>query len=313
MARGGPGLGVATRLQRKSKPRAAGVAAEASGAPLSGAVEAADRNSRGHPDIVYSISDGSMTVGLTYNSGDGTFGAPVTYLTDGAPSAINAADFNGDGHMDFAVECYAAQTVDVFINQGDGTFAPKVSYNAAFDPEAMTVGDVNGDGHPYIVVANTNGDSVGVLLNHGDGTFTAEVKYDTGYVSLSSGLGHLPSMPYSVAMGDFNGDGVADLAVGNENDNTIGVFLGVGDGTFAPQITFSEGYGPSSVVAGDLNGDGLADLAFGANLTNDGRDSAIVVLLSRCQQQSSGCEPRQSPQLFRGASPGPSTALETQT
>jgi hypothetical protein len=36
MARGGPGLGVATRLQRKSKPRVAGAAAEASGAPLSG-------------------------------------------------------------------------------------------------------------------------------------------------------------------------------------------------------------------------------------------------------------------------------------
>jgi hypothetical protein len=257
------------------------------GAPVSYPAEgpegiaAADFDGDGHPDIAYSISGGSMTVGVRYNSGDGTFGAPVTYPADKAPSAVNAADFNGDGHMDFVVECYAAQTVDVFINQGDGTFAPEISYNAAIDPEAMTVGDVNGDGHPDIVVANTNGNSVGVLLNHGDGTFAAEVKYDTGYVSLNPG--YLPSMPQSVTVGDFNGDGVADLGVGNSNDNTIGVFLGRGDGTFAPQITFSEGYQPSSVVAGDFNGDGLADLAFGARLTYGGRDLAIVVLLSRCQ------------------------------
>src|SRR5438874_9946074 len=62
--------------------------------------------------------------------------------------------------------------------------------------------------------------------------------------------------PYSVAVGDFNGDGRLDLAVANEGDNNVGILLGNGDGTFRSGGTFATDSGPIFVVAADLNGDG---------------------------------------------------------
>jgi hypothetical protein len=65
----------------------------------------------------------------------------------------------------------------------------------------------------------------------------------------------------SIAMGDFNGDGIIDLAVVNEADNTVSVLLGKVDGTFAPQVTYATGLGPLAIATGDFNGDGNLDLA----------------------------------------------------
>jgi hypothetical protein len=69
------------------------------------------------------------------------------------------------------------------------------------------------------------------------------------------------SSPTSLATGDFNGDGVIDLAVTNSYDNTVSVLLGRPDATFAPQVTYPTGSLPVSIVAGDFNGDGNLDLA----------------------------------------------------
>jgi hypothetical protein len=66
-------------------------------------------------------------------------------------------------------------------------------------------------------VTNNNSDAVSVLLGNGDGTFQAPVSYPAG------------SNPQSVAVGDFNGDGLPDLAVVNVNDNTVSVLLNAAD------------------------------------------------------------------------------------
>jgi hypothetical protein len=65
----------------------------------------------------------------------------------------------------------------------------------------------------------------------------------------------------SVATGDFNGDGIIDLAVVNEVDSTVSILLANPDGTFAPQVTYTTGLGPLAIVTGDFNGDGNLDLA----------------------------------------------------
>jgi len=67
--------------------------------------------------------------------------------------------------------------------------------------------------------------------------------------------------PSSIAMGDFNGDGVQDVAIVNQGGNTVSVLLGKPDGTFAPQVIYATGIGPFAIVAGDFNGDGNLDLA----------------------------------------------------
>src|SRR5439155_1133179 len=67
--------------------------------------------------------------------------------------------------------------------------------------------------------------------------------------------------PYSVAIGDLNGDGKPDLAVANYNSSTVSVLLGTGGGSFGPKTDFATGSNPFSVAIGDLNGDGRPDLA----------------------------------------------------
>jgi hypothetical protein len=80
--------------------------------------------------------------------------------------------------------------------------------------------------------------------------------------------------PQAVVTGDFNGDGRLDLVVANAGDNTVGVFLGNGDGTFQAAQTSSTGtgLGPQLLVAGDLNRDGRTDLVT-VNNYNDGNGS----------------------------------------
>ena len=86
--------------------------------------------------------------------------------------------------------------------------------------------------------------------------------------------------PFSVAVGDFNGDGKPDLAVANFGSNNVSVLLGNGDGSFQAARNFGAGTTPRSVAVGDFNGDGLQDLA----VANGGSppyqsDGSISVLL----------------------------------
>jgi ornithine cyclodeaminase/alanine dehydrogenase-like protein (mu-crystallin family) len=70
-------------------------------------------------------------------------------------------------------------------------------------------------------------------------------------------------------VGDFNGDGVQDLAVANEAFDNVSVLLGNGDGTFQGPQNFGVGSSPRSVAVGDFNGDGLQDLAVANSIYNN--------------------------------------------
>ena len=62
--------------------------------------------------------------------------------------------------------------------------------------------------------------------------------------------------PYSVALGDVNGDGKPDLVTANMSSNSVSVLLGTGTGSFGGRADFEVGSGPISVALGDVNGDG---------------------------------------------------------
>lgn len=67
--------------------------------------------------------------------------------------------------------------------------------------------------------------------------------------------------PSDVVLGDFNGDGIPDLAVANRDSFTVSILLGRGDGTFQPAVNYFTGPNPVSIAVGDFNGDGKLDLA----------------------------------------------------
>src|SRR5262245_6924640 len=66
--------------------------------------------------------------------------------------------------------------------------------------------------------------------------------------------------PISVAVGDLNGDGSADLAVANFSSSTVSVLLGNGDGTFGTASDLATAANASAVAIGDLNKDGKLDI-----------------------------------------------------
>ena len=87
-------------------------------------------------------------------------------------------------------------------------------------------------------------------------------------IAVNYGVG-AGTYPTSVAVGDFNGDGKADLAVTNGSANTVSILLGKGDGTFQAAVNYGAGSNPVSVAVGDFNGDGKADLAVANYVSNN--------------------------------------------
>src|SRR5262249_44304891 len=63
-----------------------------------------------------------------------------------------------------------------------------------------------------------------------------------------------------ILAGDWNNDGVLDLAVSVGVHKSISILLGAGDGTFTVTGTFGTGGTTGLLASGDLNGDGVADL-----------------------------------------------------
>lgn len=84
--------------------------------------------------------------------------------------------------------------------------------------------------------------------------------------------------PDGVAIGDFNGDGIPDLAVTIQGSITVNIFSGVGDGTFQSGPVYPIGALPTSVTTADLNGDGKLDLvtANGSDISVQGNISVLL-------------------------------------
>ena len=188
--------------------------------------------------------------------GDGTFMAPATYDVGAQPTMIAVTNFSNDSNLqDLVVVNGGDNTVSVLEGLPNGTFGAAASHATGPNPLYAAVGDFNRDGYMDIAVANNNNNGAGtvsIILGNsgGDEFLAAEVSYPVGAGAAG------------VVTGDFNADGIPDLAAINVSDNTISILLGVGDGTFgaASTIPLPTGGQASFISTGDLRNNGIMDL-----------------------------------------------------
>jgi uncharacterized protein (TIGR03437 family) len=224
------------------------------GNPYSVAV--GDFNGDGNQDLaIAAVTSDNVTVLLGDGRGDFAEAPGSPFGVGLQPFFVAVGDFNGDGIPDLAVANAAGNSVTVLVANGSGGFTePRGSpYATGTTPESVAVGDFNGDGNPDLAVANVNSNNVTVLLGNGLG----------GFEPAPGSPFPVGTNPFSVAAGDFNGDGIADIAAANQGDSTVTVLLGSASGVFTKPTgsPFAAGEAPFSMAVGDFNGDGIQDLA----------------------------------------------------
>jgi len=236
----------------------------------------ADVNEDGRDDIVMTSYPAGLfdppppqNSVLTFLSrGDGSFDAGPSISLSEFGYLPFPVDLDGDGFVDLALNTlhYDGSTGTVgpfltFFGHGDGTFEPgPVNLTSiSFD---IKVADVNGDGHTDILTVDDS--ELTVLLGNGDRTYAPV-----------AGRASAGSDGRKIVTGDWEGDGLLDVALVSNYGGAVFTFAGNGDGTFGPQpiASLSDAL-LEGVATGDFNGDGRLDIVAGRVVADD-----VAVLL----------------------------------
>ena len=242
------------------------------------------------------------------------FAPQVVFPAGAEPTALIAADFDGDGDTDLAVSDRSTGAISIHLNNGGGWLPRYSALNAGDMPRLLCASDLDQDGDQDLAVANFSEsvNTVTVFLNQGDGVFGAGVAYSIlgrsrqvisvdidqdGWLDLvvasnmPSGVEVLhnlgggvfgpstsynaESYPGSVDAGDLNNDGWPDIIATNRNSNSVSVLMNDGAGLLLSAVNYAVGLTPKSGIIGDFDQDGDGDVAVA-----NGGDSTVSVLFN---------------------------------
>jgi Bacterial type II and III secretion system protein/FG-GAP-like repeat len=213
---------------------------------------------------------------------NGTFteapGSPIAVGKN--PSSIVVADFNGDGILDFAVTNKADNSISVFRGRGDGTFTQfpaspfllNKSGVAETGPVAMVTGTFRQGDTTDLAVVNQTSNNVSILLD------TIDPQSNIRLTEAPNSPIAVGTSPVAIATGDLNTDGVGDLVVVNQGDNTLTILLGSTtiNGTFtsAPGSPLPTAKTPAGVQVASFAGGASPDIA----VSNQGQSTLSVFI-----------------------------------
>jgi hypothetical protein len=211
--------------------------------------------------VLLGKGDGTFTTAATLDTAYGTATSTVEFNNPIAPTEIYVGDLNQDGIPDLAIGSLSSSgAISVYYGKGNGTFNnPKpfsVGGGFASSQHPFFFGDMNRDGHIDVIV-QTNGHYA--------------IAYGTKDGGLNAPIIAQARMSGSIAKGDFNGDGVQDIAVAEEpvcsscTGTFVRVFLGTAHGFLSPPRTYSIPVKWGAIAAGDVNRDGKVDLVVTRN------------------------------------------------
>jgi uncharacterized protein (TIGR03437 family) len=220
---------------------------------------AGDLDGDGKLDVV-ALESASNTMSLLRGLGDGTLVVSGHYLAGRGAQSLALIDLpNFSGPSILSPDTTAAEPHLQLLNpSGGGRFDGIRAYYANPGTRSVAVADFNRDGRLDMVTADSNR-RLSVLLNSGGGVFQ-----NPSTMTIPSGATS-PSNATSVTTGDFNGDGIPDIAAVNDNFSFATIFLGRGDGTFQVGRQYSVATNPVFIVSADVNQDGKLDLVIANN------------------------------------------------
>jgi hypothetical protein len=223
------------------------------------AIEAADFDGDGNIDLALAIEAGG-DARILFGDGKGTFPGTLDLPVGGRSECLVAVDLNGDGLPDLLI--VDQKELTVFINAGGRKFAAGAEYDAGPQPLCIAAADFDGDGFLDAIVGNGGlftdicEKGFALLRGKGDGSFEP-----ASFIPSEGGIA-------GVAVGDFDGDGDADVAGASSDSHECAILLNDG-GTLKPAGALPCGWSPAAVTTADFNGDGLLDIAVANECSDD--------------------------------------------
>lgn len=228
--------------------------------PHTHGIAVGDFNKDGNMDMLTDSWGNNQLAILFGNSRHGFSDAP-RYINVGKHPYQRArvADFNKDGNLDIVTTNLDGNNATILLGDGKGSFreAPGSPFACGDSPFGVAIGDINGDHNadlaivnsPTITSSNTGRDGLTILTGDGKGGFNMMPgsPFKTGV------------SPSRVAIGDVNGDGIADIVVTNYKSSSVTVFMMSRSGV-AASYTIPVGDKPDGLAIADLRGNGKKDI-----------------------------------------------------